>query len=479
MNYQFLPFRFDRFRPGEVFLSNEVGEFIFITDDDFAKLINKQVPPESELFLNLKAKHMLTNTDIEPVIDMMAIKYRTKKSFLDHFTSLHMVVVSLRCNSNCSYCQVSKKDLEDKNYDLDNKTAKKIVDLIFKSPSYHIKVEFQGGEPLLNFEIIKYIIELAELKNTYNKKYLEFVICTNLSLIDEKILRYLSGHKVYISTSIDGPIDLHNKNRPLQDDLDSFDIVLNKIELCREFLGAENVSALMTTTSYSLGRFKEIIDTYVALGFRSIFLRALNPYGFAKRDKHFLAYPVEKFIENYIEGLEYIIALNIKGTFFLEEYSSILLSRILTPFPTGYMDLQSPSGVAICGVIYDYNGNVYVSDEGRMLAATGDNYFLLGNVKTNNYNEIFNGRYVHALIENSCLESLPECSYCAYQSYCGSDPVRNYSEQGDIIGHRPSSDLCKKNKEIIKYLLSLIDKNDDNINNVFWSWINRKPFDSK
>lgn len=72
-------------------------------------------------------------------------------------------------------------------------------------------------------------------------------------------------------------------------------------------------SALMTTSKYSLGRFKDIIDEYIRLGFNSIFLRSLNPYGFAKQYKEKIAYPIEDFIENYKEGLDYIIELNKRG----------------------------------------------------------------------------------------------------------------------------------------------------------------------
>jgi len=53
--------------------------------------------------------------------------------------------------------------------------------------------------------------------------------------------------------------------------------------------------------------------------------------------------------------------------------------------------------------------------------------------------------------------------------------VRNYSEQGDIVGDRTTSEFCKKNKTIISHLLKLIRKNDERINKVFWAWINRQP----
>ena len=476
MSYQILPYRFERL-PSNFFLSNEVGEHLYLTEDEFNRFTEHKLIPTDKAFKDLKSKQIIADKNFEDVIDMLATKYRTKKNFLSDFTALHMVVATLRCNSNCSYCQVSKKDLCDVSFDMTKETAKKVIEKIFESPSTHIKIEFQGGEPLLNFEIIKYIINKAEWTNIFKKKNLEFVICTNLTSIDETILKWLKGHKVYISTSIDGPKELHNLNRPLNNIENSYDLVTEKINLCRKYLGDKSVSALMTTTSYTLNYFNEIIDKYVELGFDSIFLRSLNPYGFAKRDKHKLAYPMNDFIESYKKGLDYIIDINIKGKFFAEGFASILLTRMLTPFSTGFVDLQSPAGIAISGVIYDYDGDVYVSDEGRMLASVGDKKFKIGNVATDSYQEIFNGKYLHELIEDSIAESLPECATCAYLSFCGADPVRNYSEQGDLIGNRTISEICNKNKSIIKHLFSLLERDDKDINRVFWSWITRKSIE--
>lgn len=482
-NYQILPFRFERFNDSEYFLTNDVGEFQFLNNADFEDFVNYRLDTKNDVFYNLKSAQMLTDTDLEPVVEMLATKFRTKKSILNDFTSLHMVVPTLRCNSNCIYCQVSKKDVDDDGYNMTKETAKKVVKTIFESPSPIVKIEFQGGEPLTNFEMVQYIMEEAEWQNLFKKKHLEFVICTNISLITSEILKYLKKHKCYISTSLDGPCDLHNTNRPLQDikfnneifeGKYNHEIFEEKLKMCREALGRDSISALMTTTYYSLGRFKEIVDEYVRLGFNSIFLRSLNPYGFAKRDQHKIAYPVSAFIDNYKEALGYIIELNLQGKFIVEGFAELLLTRILTPFATGFVDLQSPAGVGISGVIYDYNGNVYVSDEARMMASVNNQHFKMGNVNENSYQEIFNSEFLHNVIANSCTECLPVCAECAYQPFCGADPVRNFSEQGDMIGHRPTSDMCRKTKAIIKYLLKLIKKNDPNINNVFWSWITKQ-----
>lgn len=474
MDYQLLPFRFERFNDTEYLLTNEVGEYIFLQNEDFHRFVNGEMDIHSDLFYDIESKQIATTDKVEDVVSMLATKFRTKKSILRDFTSLHMVVPTLRCNSSCIYCQVARKNRDDHSADMTKLTAKNIVKTIFQSPSPCIKIEFQGGDPSTDFEMVKYIIEEAEWQNLFKKKELDFVICTNLTLLNEKMVQYLKKHNCMISTSLDGPKDLHDTNRPLQDkELDHHAIFEKRLSMIREIWGNNDcASALMTTSKYSLGRFKDIIDEYIRLGFNSIFLRSLNPYGFAKQYKEKIAYPIEDFIENYKEGLDYIIELNKKGTFFVEGFAALLLRRMLTPFATGFVDLQSPAGVGIAGVIYDYDGSVYVSDEARMMARFKNYYFRLGNVNENSYQEMFNGELLHHIISSACTECLPVCSECVFQPYCGADPVRNMSEQGDMIGFRPTNEMCKKTKSIIHYLFELLHKHDPEINRIFWSWLN-------
>jgi len=139
------------------------------------------------------------------------------------------------------------------------------------------------------------------------------------------------------------------------------------------------------------------------------------------------------------------------------------------------VDLQSPSGAGISGAVYDYNGDVYPADEARMLAKMGNKKFLMGNVVNDSYLDIFAGKTLQEIINKACVETLPGCAWCAFQPYCGADPIRNYSEQGDMIGHRPTNDFCKKHKMIFNFLFELIRENDDQIMDVFWSWITKRP----
>lgn len=472
-NYTLLPFRFGHFNDKQYLVTNDVGEYIFLPNEQFFQLVNGQMDTKSDVFKDVASKQIATTDNINNVVEMLATKFRTKKSILKDFTSLHMVVPTLRCNSSCVYCQVARKNMDDHTADMTKKTAKDTIKMIFKSPSPCIKIEFQGGDPSTYFNMVQYIIEYAEWTNIFKKRQLEFVICTNITLLDEKKVKFLKKHNCFISTSLDGPESLHDANRPLQNTPHTHEIFEQKLKMIREVWGDNNcVSALMTTSKYSLGRFKEIIDEYRKLGFNNIFLRSLNPYGFAQQYKEKIAYPIEDFVENYKEGLNYIIDLNRQGIFFVEDYAALLLKRILTPFATGFVDLQSPAGIGIAGAIYDYDGNVYVADEGRMMARFKNYYFQLGNVSTDKYQSIFNGKKLHDLISKSCTECLPECSYCVFQPYCGADPVRNMSTQGDIIGFRPKSEMCKKTTSIIHYLFELLEKKDPEINKIFWSWLN-------
>ena len=159
--YSLLPFRFERYSDQEYLLTNEIGEYLFMSLSDFEKLVKGEIDADSDVFFNLESKQILTTSNVKDVVKMLATKYRTKKSILRDFTSLHMVVPTLRCNSSCIYCQVARKDIDAEAVDMSKETAKKVIKLIFQSPSQHIKIEFQGGERSTNFPMVNYIIEEA------------------------------------------------------------------------------------------------------------------------------------------------------------------------------------------------------------------------------------------------------------------------------------------------------------------------------
>src|SRR5262249_51574667 len=149
--------------------------------------------------------------------------------------------------------------------------------------------------------------------------------------------------------------------------------------------------------------------------------------------------------------------------------------KILTPFATSYVDLQSPAGAGIGAVVYNYDGDVYASDEGRMLAEMGDKTFKLGSLASNSYDEIFGGPVLRRLVAESMTDALPGCTDCALQPYCGADPVEHHATQRDFVGHRPTSDFCRRNMGIIKHLLTLLHGSDPFVRDLLHSWASGVP----
>jgi uncharacterized protein len=468
-SYSLLPFRFIRLDASRYVAVNEVGEWHVLSRLDIERLVKKTLDPATSLYLALKSKHFLQDADSDVALELLTLKARTKRFQTADFTRLHMFVVTLRCNHSCKYCQVSRQTEDRSAFDMTVAMADRAIDFTFRSPSRTIKIEFQGGEPLLNFKLIKHIVLKAKDRNLTERKDLAFVIATNLSVLNGEVLSFCRDHEMFISTSLDGPEDLHNGNRPNGGN-NSYQITLEGIAQARKVLGFDKVSALMTTTKASFPRVTDIIDEYVRQGFTGIFLRSLSPYGFALKTKTFDEYDAQQWQDFYSKGLEYIIELNKKGVFLVEYYTALILRKMLTPYGTGYVNLQSPAGIGIAGVIFNYNGEVYPSDEARMKAEMGDKIFRIGNLITDSYEQIMLSPALLAPLQESIAEAVPMCEECAFLPYCGSDPDYHYATQGDFVGHKAFSGFCKKNMGVFRYIIEKME-DDPEAREIMENWV--------
>lgn len=280
--YRMLPCRFVSLDDDRYVLTNEVGEHLVVTRSQLEQFVRKTVPTHGDFYHDLKSKHFMIDDDSNVAVDLLALKYRTKAQRISQFTALHMFVITLRCDYTCQYCQVSRQTDDKLAYDMSQETAEKALEFVFRSPSQAIKIEFQGGETLLNFPIIRYVVDQAERINEKHKKDVQFVIATNLSLLTDEVLSFCFAHDICISTSLDGSEDLHNLNSP-RPGKNGYQLTVEGIKKAQAVLGRDKVGALMTTTVASLPRVREIIDTYLSLGMNAIFLRTMSPYGVTVR----------------------------------------------------------------------------------------------------------------------------------------------------------------------------------------------------
>lgn len=468
-SFHLLPFKFTRLDEKEL-LVNEAGEFLFAPRGTVAQLADERLDPGTDLYRDLKAKHFLYDDASSALLDVLAAKVRTKYDHMMGGTKLHIFVVTLRCDHSCEYCQVSRQTESRGEFDMSPATADRALAMMMDSPARDVTLEIQGGEPLVAFDLIQYIIPRAKALAQERGKNLDLVVCTNLSRVTDDILYYFRDEGVKVSTSLDGPAFLHNKNRP-RPGANSYEKAIEGIERSRAILGYENVAALMTTTAASLDYPEEIVDEYVRREFHSIFLRPLSPYGFALKTRHRTGYEMDRFLAFYKKGLAHILDVNRKGYRLAEAYTQILLTKILTPHSTRYVDMQSPAGEAWNVLVYNYDGDVYASDESRMLAEMHDRTFRLGNVHRDTRRAIFTGDPALQMFQASCNQALAGCSDCVFQTYCAADPVYHHATQGDMYGSRPTSGFCTRNMAVIKHLFSIIEENDPDTMRILWSWI--------
>ena len=423
------------------------------------------------LIRRLTARHLIRDRSDSLPLDLLAMKVRTRYQHLSDLTQLHIFVVTLRCDHSCHYCQVSRQTSDDSSFDMTEETAELALAAAFRSPARSLKIEFQGGEPLLNFGVIRWTVARAQLLAAQQRKSVSFVITTNLALLDDNVISFCRDNEIFISTSLDGPEHLHNRNRP-RPGRDGWQRTAAGIRRLQTEIGPHAVSALMTTTEASLSLPTQIIDTYVDLGLFEVFLRPISPYGLAIRTRSYTRYGADQWFEFYRRGLDHILELNRLGIPVLERYSAIVLSKMLSSVESGYVDLRSPAGIGIGALVYNYDGDVYASDEGRMLAEMGDHSFRLGNLQVDSWEQLLLSDRLLEPLDSSFTLSVPKCNDCAFERCCGADPVFHHTTTGDFVGRKPTSGFCNRNMSVFE-LLAERYHDDPFAREVFQQWAAR------
>lgn len=449
--YILSPYRYKKMNNGYI-LTTDYGSWVFLKEEEYKNFKKDKI--SEKLLSLLKTKgFILTKNNINNVIK----DYRKKCAYLFQGTSLHIVIPTLRCNQRCIYCHANSKSLDAKNFDMDEGVAKKTVDLIFQSPSHSITIEFQGGEPLLRFDLVKLIIQYAKEKNKEYKKDLRFRLVTNLTLMTEETLKSLIKEGVGICTSLDGPKIVHNKNRS------DYEIVEKWIKNIKKYYA---LNAMMLVTKHSLPYYKEIIDEYVRLGFDHVWVKPANALGVAVKNKAETICTAEEFLNFWKKSLEYLYEIN-KKKVLKENFSIILLRKILSKEDLKYVDLQNPCGAAINQLAYNYDGNVYTCDEGRQY-----DLFKLGNVE-NTYTELLTSKDTSGVVTASITDLLI-CDDCVYKPYCGVCPVCSYAETKNVITKFPNR-RCEIMKGMYGHIFEKLTM-DEEYKKMFLNWLEKTDF---
>lgn len=459
-------FNFKKFSD-DYLLTNDFGKYIFLKKPEFKELLFTNECSDEIVQNKLKEKFFIYNCSDQAFCEDVRYDLLAAKKYLFASTQLHIFVVTNICNMQCVYCQAQNGYTETDGY-MDKETAKKAVDFALSSPSDNLQFEFQGGEPLINFDTIKYIVNYSQ--ENKGDKVISYSVVTNLTLLTDEILSFIIDHNISVCTSLDGDQLTHDLNRPFKNGSKTYKKVIQNIEHIKS--KGIYVGALLTVTRTSLSRYKEIIDSYVNMKFDTISIRSLSPLGCADKSWNDIGYSADEFIHFYQKCLDYIIEINKQGTYISEGMAKLFLTKIIDGIGINYMELRSPCGASFGQMAYYYNGNIYTCDEGRMLAEMGNNQFCLGDVFSSTYDNVIESKKCRSVCIGSITESLPSCSECVYQPYCGVCPIVNYSLYGDIYEKHPNNYKCLINKGILDAIFEKLYLYDTEIMSIFRSWLN-------
>jgi sulfatase maturation enzyme AslB (radical SAM superfamily) len=240
-NFAIIPFN-QRLIKDKYLVSNFLGGWDFLNKEEFRALNSFRIENDISFRNRLYERGLLIDEhNLKQLID----KYKNLNSNLFHDTSLHIAVVTTKCNLACKYCQTKTSQA-----DMDIKVAQRVLKFLFDVKNPSVTLELQGGEPLLNWKISKFLIENSRNLNN-GQKNLKIALVTNLTLLDEKKAKFLTDYNVEICVSFDGPKHLHDKNRIFSKNKGTYDIVTKNIEKLKKGYN-KNVNLLPTITRDSL-----------------------------------------------------------------------------------------------------------------------------------------------------------------------------------------------------------------------------------
>ncbi len=435
-----------------ILITTRHGGWIVLSNEEYD--LFKKNPREDEiLFRELeRVGIILTERNIKNILGDL----RKQHNSLFSYPSFNVISVTDRCNLDCIYCHPNANPQMDQ---MDQDMADDVLDFIFNTPTKSKQIILQGGEPLLNFNLVQYIYEESKRRSEEKKIRLRFSFGTNLTLMDEDIAKEIKKMGIIPCTSLDGPKELHDQQRPYIGGRGSYEDVVYWIKTLREDFDIA-VSSLATMTQYSIDcGAKKIIDEYRNLGINEVFFKPFRPSGRAV-DNNLYMNP-EDFFNFWREGIEYCIKLCKNGDPMVERQSREAIENFLYA-NRRCMCATRPCGAGISMISYGCDGTIIACDSAR------NNDFLdIGHIRSDDYRTI-RSRIMPLVTLSSDL--IPVCSTCEYMAFCNTCLCCNYGFHNDLYPKVPRDFECKWRKKALQYLFQKLTGGDGPILRSWSRW---------
>ena len=342
--------------------------------------------------------------------------------------------VAHTCNLSCEYCFAKGGKYHGPDAIMTTETAKKAIDFLISNSGnhYNLDVDFFGGEPLMNWNVVKETVEYARsLEEKYNKHF-NFTLTTNGMLLDDDKIDYLNKNMKNVVLSLDGRRETHDEFRKTIGGNGSFDTVVPNFQNFVNKRGDKEYYIRGTYTANNLD-FTNDVKTYLDLGFKRTSLEPVvgnseSEYALKDNDLETLYKEYEKLADMMIEAID--------------NNDEFIFYHYMIDLENGPCVHKRISG---CGSGTEYMAITPTGDLYPCHQFVGNDDFILGDLE----NGIIRNDIVDSFKKCNCY-SKEECKSCWANMYCsGGCAANNYNANGDINKtHEYSCKLFRKRIEM-------------------------------
>ncbi|MCI5675388.1 MAG: thioether cross-link-forming SCIFF peptide maturase [Firmicutes bacterium] len=348
------------------------------------------------------------------------------------------------CNLKCEYCFASQGNFKGERALMDLETGKRALEFLCENSGnrVNLEVDFFGGEPLMNFEVIKELVKYGrELEPKYNKHF-RFTCTTNGVLLSGEVMDFLNENMDNVVLSLDGRRSVNDKMRKTLTDKGSYDIITPKFQEFVKKRGDKDYYIRGTFTNQNLDFSKDIMD-YYKLGFKKVSMEPVvtdpNEY-YALRSEH-----LDDILREYEElSKEYI---DIK-----KNDNEFMFFHFMIDLNQGPCIIKRASG---CGA-----GNEYlaVTPKGELYPChqfVGEEEFIMGNVWDG-----ITRPDIREAFKNTNVFTKDECSSCWARFYCSGGCHANAWYQNHDI-NKTYKMGCEMERKRIECAISILANQEE------------------
>ena len=234
--------------------------------------------------VELKENEKLFTEDIyEPDADFLKNRHTDIKALCLH--------VAHTCNLTCSYCFAGQGKFHGERAIMNFETAKRAIDFLVENSGtrHNLEVDFFGGEPLMNWDVVKQTVAYARSIEKEHNKNFRFTLTTNGVGIDDEVIEFANKEMNNVVLSLDGRKEIHDKERRTVAGTGSYDIIVPKFKKMVEARGDKEYYMRGTYTHYNPDFTKDLFHMADDLGFKSLSMEPVvcspeDPFALTEED---------------------------------------------------------------------------------------------------------------------------------------------------------------------------------------------------